>query len=204
MKLFGAINCYNSIYGLKQIHSTKIINITDKIENSNSTHFDKTGDGLLTNLEDITLSIKTADCCPIFLYEKEKEVIGILHSGRKGTLGRILSKCCEIISSKYGGNTRNILLKLGPHICNKCYEISKEIADEFDYNGVVEKANKYFLNLQEILTKEANQLGIKSIEYDNRCSFESDSLFSYRGHDKVDRNLSFIIKRSINDKDTLG
>jgi hypothetical protein len=38
-------------------------------------------DGLLTNKKNLFLSITVADCLPIFLYDPEKEVIGLIHCG---------------------------------------------------------------------------------------------------------------------------
>ena len=57
--------------------------------NLNST-FDNT-DGLITNLKGILLTSILADCTGFLLYDPVKKVIGSIHSGWKGTLGRICS-----------------------------------------------------------------------------------------------------------------
>ena len=47
-------------------------------------------DGLITNIPGIALVTSLADCQGILLYDKNKQVIGNIHSGWKGTLNRII------------------------------------------------------------------------------------------------------------------
>jgi copper oxidase (laccase) domain-containing protein len=42
-------------------------------------------DGLITASSDVCLGIYVADCCAVYLVEPERRVIGLLHSGRKGS-----------------------------------------------------------------------------------------------------------------------
>ncbi len=42
-------------------------------------------DGLVTDRVDVCLGIYVADCGPVFLVDPVRRVIGLVHSGRKGT-----------------------------------------------------------------------------------------------------------------------
>lgn len=52
-------------------------------------------DGFITNKKNIPLVTKYADCTPIILYDKMKNVIGNVHSGWRGTLQRISAKAVK-------------------------------------------------------------------------------------------------------------
>ena len=75
---------------ISQIHSNKIVEI-------NKGNIDKkySGDGLITSNKQIALSVLTADCCPIFIFDKNKKYICALHSGWKGALKNIAAKGIE-------------------------------------------------------------------------------------------------------------
>ena len=66
---------------ISQIHSNKIVEINKK--NIGSKYF---GDGLITSNKQIALGVLTADCCPIFIFDKNKKYICALHSGWKLSL----------------------------------------------------------------------------------------------------------------------
>src|SRR4030042_183431 len=41
----------------------------------------KNCDGLITGRENIFLSVTAADCLPIYLFEPEKKIVGMIHAG---------------------------------------------------------------------------------------------------------------------------
>ena len=88
------LNIKKKIKFISQIHSNKIIKINRK--NIGKKY---SGDGLITNNKQIALGILTADCCPIFIFDKNKKYICALHSGWKGTLKNIAAKSVEYFLS---------------------------------------------------------------------------------------------------------
>ena len=52
-------------------------------------------DGLITRDHGICLGVTVADCCPVYLFDPEKRVIGLLHSGRKGSELGIVREAIE-------------------------------------------------------------------------------------------------------------
>ena len=61
---------------ISQIHSNKIVEVKQK--NMGKKY---SGDGLITSSKQIALGVLTADCCPIFIFDKNKRYICALHSG---------------------------------------------------------------------------------------------------------------------------
>ena len=126
---------FNSFFEHLNISPDKIITQT-QIHSINinygetSFHF-KNSDGLHTNKKNIFLTIKAADCIPVFLYDPVKKVIAGVHSGWKGTHNRILTKMITTLKDNYGVYPEDLIAFIGPGISGEHYEVSKEIADLF-------------------------------------------------------------------------
>ena len=88
-------------------------------------------DGLLTNEPGLILTATFADCVPIFFYDPVKKVVGIAHSGWKGTAQEIGAKMVERMQSDYGCNTNDIIAGIGPSIGMCCFETDADVFMEF-------------------------------------------------------------------------
>ncbi|MBP5520130.1 MAG: polyphenol oxidase family protein [Treponema sp.] len=92
----------------------------------------KIGDGIITKNELLVPSVTVADCMPVYLYDSETGVFGIVHSGWKGT--GIAVDAIKLAQKEYGARAENFLVILGPHIRECCYIVSQERADYFSKN----------------------------------------------------------------------
>ena len=52
-------------------------------------------DIILTDNPEVTLFMRCADCIPILLYDPLRNVVGLVHSGWKGTINRVGQKAVE-------------------------------------------------------------------------------------------------------------
>lgn len=149
-------------------------------------------DGLVTNVPGICLVTFYADCVPLYFVDPVKKVIGLSHSGWRGTVGKIGKKTIELMRSEYGCEPENILAVVGPSICQDCYEVSEEVIEKFreNFNEADRTAlfyrkenGKYQLNLwkaNEIIFKEAG-ITEEHIAVTNICTHcNSDVLYSHR------------------------
>lgn len=158
-------------------------------------------DGLITNEPSIPLATYYADCIPLFMVDVKNKSIGLSHSGWKGTVNKIGLKTIKVMSQKYGTNPEDVICFVGPSICQKCYEISKDVAEKFqtafpqNINDIlIDKDNeKYQLNLWEsvkLVFKEAGVLE-ENISITDICTCcNMDSLFSHRGHNGKRGNMA--------------
>lgn len=89
-------------------------------------------DGLVTNERGLVLATFYADCIPLYFVDPVKKVIGLSHSGWRGTVGKIGKKTVERMGEVYGCLPEDIYGAVGPGICQSCYEVSKDVADAFD------------------------------------------------------------------------
>lgn len=164
-------------------------------------------DALITNESGLILGVFWADCVPILLYDPEKRAIGVIHSGWRGTAGRIALKTVQKMQEEYGSRPEALLAAIGPSICRNCYEISGDVAEQFmeDFSGnagqILRKREKgkYLLDLWEcnrIILREAG-LREENIEKGDICTCCNPWLsFSHRAQgERRGNNGAFLMLR---------
>lgn len=142
-------------------------------------------DALITNVKGVVLNILTADCVPILLYDKQKEVVAAVHAGWRGTKSQIVSKTVKKMGEVYGCDPEEIIAGIAPSIGRCCYEVGKDVAEHFfDMpEGLRSKGKKFMLDLPFINKKQLLNAGLqeKNIEMSHTCTAcEVDRFFSYR------------------------
>jgi len=104
----------------KQIHSGVIHHITAVPEHP------LTGDGLITNLPGVVLTVRTADCIPVLLADRKRKAVGAFHAGWRGTFARIVEKGVGEMRAKFGSEPKDLLAAVGPGVHRCCYEVDEE------------------------------------------------------------------------------
>ena len=139
-------------------------------------------DGLVTTNSNILLTLKVADCVPVFLYEPLKRIIGLLHSGWRGTVENIVSNAIKLMQ-KNGADPREIRCFLGPAIGKCCYEVDWEVSQNIN-DEAKEKMDyeKWKVDLHGQIRYQLTELGVptNSIRASNICTYESPEYHSYR------------------------
>lgn len=92
-------------------------------------------DGIVCATPDITVGVHTADCVPIVMFAPESRVIAAVHSGWRGTVGRIAARAVEKMKEA-GASPGDIHAAMGPCICTDCFEVGKEVAEAFVKAGM--------------------------------------------------------------------
>ncbi|MBN1638663.1 MAG: peptidoglycan editing factor PgeF [Ignavibacteriales bacterium] len=174
-KFFNKLGISNLVYQ-HQTHSD-IIKVVDK------PGFVGDCDALITNRTELGISITSADCAGIFLYDKVNNVIASVHSGWRGTAKKILHKTINLMINEFTTNPENLYAYISPSISVFNYEIGKEVGEKFHRKYIYKNCNKLFLNIAaanyDMLL--ANQVKKGNIQISNICSFETNSLLhSYR------------------------
>ena len=162
-------------------------------------------DGLMTDRRGIPLVTFFADCVPLIFYDPVKKVIATSHSGWKGTVGRIGEKTVAMMEQEMGCNREDILAVIGPSICQDCYEVSADVAQQFENvftreqyeEMIIEKENgKYQLDLwkaNEFILLDAG-IRRKHLAVTDLCTCcNPEFLFSHRASQGRRGNLSVIL-----------
>lgn len=88
-------------------------------------------DGLVTATEGLGLCCFTADCVPILLADPIHKVVAAVHSGWRGTVGKIAAAAVAEMVKK-GADPKEIRAAIGPSIGPCCFEVGSEVKEEFD------------------------------------------------------------------------
>lgn len=190
-----------NIYTASQVHGVEVTRIINqKVEDISKI----AKDGLITNRRGIVLATYHADCVPIYFYDKMKKVIGIAHSGWKGSLNNISKEMIDEFQNEFNSNLDDIIVAIGPSISSYCYEIGRDVEMLFrekfvDANNIIIiKDNKMYLDLWEINKINLLNKGIKEeniIESKFCTSCNNDILYSYRKENTKNRMIAAIALR---------
>ncbi|MCR5793485.1 MAG: peptidoglycan editing factor PgeF [Lachnospiraceae bacterium] len=149
-------------------------------------------DGMITNEPGVTLVTFFADCVPLFFVDTKNRAIGLVHSGWRGTAGKIGAIALEKMRKEFGTDPKDVVAAIGPSICKDCYEVSEDLLEEFRVSFTMEQCkrifqpkgnHKYLLDLwkaNEILISEAGVLP-ENISVSGVCTCcNHELLFSHR------------------------
>ena len=187
----------SSIYDLWQVHSNNVVT-ADRPRLSGETHIQ--GDAIITNRQNVALLMLFADCVPILLFDKKKNVAAIAHAGWQGTINGIVINVVQNMMDKFNSNPEDILAGIGPSICARHYEVGIDVVNavkqsKIDPEHVLTTENsKYYLDLKKaniLLLKQANIKMIESMDICTAC--HPDDWFSHRAENKVTGRFGAII-----------
>lgn len=88
-------------------------------------------DGLITNELGLVLATFYADCVPLYFVDPVHKAIGLSHSGWRGTVNKMGQVTIEAMQREFGSNPKDLYCAIGPSICQDCYEVSRDVAEEF-------------------------------------------------------------------------
>ena len=176
-----------------QTHTTNVRKVTrtDAGKGLTKERDYKDVDGLITDEPGLVLSTFFADCVPLYFVDPVHHAIGMSHSGWRGTVGRIGAVTIAAMEKEYGSKPEELICAIGPSICQDCYEVSEDVAEEFakeftdrEQEILLDKKNgKYQLDLwraNEIVLTEAGVL-TEHLAVTNICTCCNQKLlFSHR------------------------
>ena len=145
-------------------------------------------DALVTKHRGICITIKTADCTPILLFDPIQKAVAAIHSGWRGTAQNITGKTIDVLKQQFHSKPENIIAAIGPSIGQENYEVGPEVVEQFqklfpavssilNSSGCpVRKAKLSVRNaiLQQLLNAGLNLL---NIDVTNLCTFNEASVF---------------------------
>ncbi|MBO7417122.1 MAG: peptidoglycan editing factor PgeF [Bacteroidaceae bacterium] len=92
-------------------------------------------DALVTDVPGVAISVRTADCIPVLLYDPVHKAIAAVHDGWRGTVQKLSSKVIDFMHSRYGTDASDLKAVIGPGIGPESFQVGQEVADEFRNAG---------------------------------------------------------------------
>ena len=174
---------------MDQVHGNKL----ETILSHSSLPIDET-DSLFSSTSNLALGVLTADCLPIALSKKDGSEFAMLHAGWKGLLSGVI----ESTLTSFTKGCSDVSAWIGPSISQKNYEVGNDLYESFvnkdDESESSFKEKGYDKWLFSLHGEAKRILGKYNINVDlySVCTFESESLFSYRRDQTENRILSII------------
>lgn len=201
---------YRKLVLSDQVHESKVAYVDERYAAGEKIEKKlKKTDGMVTDKKGLVLATSYADCVPLFFVDTKNKVIGSSHSGWRGTVARIGEKTVKKMEECFGTDVNDLICIVGPSICQDCYEVSEDVAVEFEkefgnHKGTIlrknsQTADKYMLNLWEANRVQLIEAGVpdKNIHISGLCTCcNPDILYSHRASHGKRGNLNGFIMLS--------
>lgn len=115
-----------------QVHGCEIREVTDPL----TTRDELEGvDALVTDVPGVAISVRTADCIPVLLYDPVNKAVAAVHAGWRGTVQHISCKVIDRMQELYGTDPADLIAVIGPGIGPESFQVGQEVADTFSEAG---------------------------------------------------------------------
>lgn len=206
-----------NMYMVNQVHGNSVKRVfANECGTGLYRSIDTEADALITNEPETALTIFTADCTPILLYDPVKRAAAAVHAGWKGTALDIVGETISAMRSEFGTNPSDVYAAIGPCIDKCCFETHRDVPDAMftvlgDSAGeaIVEKQHeaniksgdeacehKYFVDLKTVNRMLLERAGVKkeNIEIAKHCTAcETDIFWSHRRMGTARGSLAAVI-----------
>lgn len=175
----------NRCSALRQIHGAEVVpanEATRPIE----------ADGLVAQAGEGPLCISAADCVPVYLYDPIRKAGALLHGGRKGTFENISAKGVARLQKEYRSEPGDLWAVLAPSAGPCCYEVSEELAAEFEARNLPVIGRH--LDLWSANRRQLRAAGVpdSQIETSEICTICDGRFHSHRRYRDGQRNMAVL------------
>lgn len=176
-----------SLVAAAQVHSSTVVRVGERERGRGAFTFDDAlpaTDALLANEPGLGLSVYTADCVPVILYDPVRGAVGVVHAGWRGTAAGIVGAAIDALREGFGTDPKDLVVALGSAIGPCCYEVGPEVHEAIrERLGAEAAGGGAGLDLWKANGVVARQNGIEpaNIHACRLCTAcEEELFFSYR------------------------
>lgn len=144
-------------------------------------------DGLVTDAAGLCLTVFTADCVPVLLYDPVSRCVAAVHSGWRSTAMAIVPKAVEVMVNRFGCRPGDIIAAIGPAIGGCCFQTQKEVPDAMlkTYGSMAapfirpDGADHFRVDLKGIIAQSLQAAGLSPthIDVSDHCTTCHPDLF---------------------------
>lgn len=188
------------IYFLSQVHGPDARVLAGQESHDAVLH--TRGDALVSRASDLACAVRTADCVPVLLADRQSGAVAAIHAGWRGVVAGVVPVAVETLRRLINGQG-DLIAAIGPHISLDAFEVSENVALELarassDPRVIArDRGPKPHVDLGRIVRAQLQTCGLGSsaIEDVSGCSVgEPERFFSYRRDGPASgRHLSAIV-----------
>ena len=185
-KVAGAFKCEaDFLISAHQTHSKNVLVIDEEFLRFRSDSDDEIEnvDAMITNVPEVALMIKVADCQAIILFDPVKRVIANIHAGWRGLAQNISGETIARMRDQFGVDPRNIRAGISPSlgVCCSFFSNPKKELPHFFEPFIQEN---FAVNLWDASVQQLENAGLlkEQIELARTCSScgAGNKFFSFR------------------------
>jgi YfiH family protein len=160
------------------------------------------GDALASRADGLACAVRSADCVPVLLADRNSGAVAAAHAGWRGAVAGIVSSAVAALRTL--APNPDLIAAIGPHISLAAFEVSEDVAQTLlkasrDPEIVDRTRDKPHVDLRRMLRAELLWLGLAESSIDDvwGCTvLEPARFFSFRRDGKASgRHLSAIVPR---------
>ena len=142
-------------------------------------------DAAVTRTPGVVLSVRTADCLPVLVADREGSVVGVAHAGWRGLAAGVLDAAVSALRVP----AQDIAAWIGPGIGPAAFEVGADVRDAYcDADALCARhfaalrEGKWLADLAGLARHRLTALGVADVAGDpSWCTFtDADRFFSYR------------------------
>jgi polyphenol oxidase len=150
-------------------------------------------DAILTQTPGLPIGVSVADCVPVMIFDPGKQAAAVAHAGRLGTMADIAGKTVAAMREQFRCVPGDLLAEIGPSASPERYEVSEEIAAEFEALGLPRLGRLLDLWGANRLQLERAGLDPERIRITGHCTIGTNRYFSHRRQKTLERNLAVVM-----------
>jgi YfiH family protein len=157
---------------------------------SRATPFEGGWDALVTDQPGVMVTVRTADCVPVLLYDPERRVVAAIHAGWRGAVAGIVPKTVALMVSRFGATADRLQMAIGPSAGPCCYEVDEPVLARLrevfpEWQSVVKpvSSQKAHLDLRAFVRRQAlvDGLAPERVATVDACTIcQPERFYSYR------------------------
>jgi polyphenol oxidase len=185
------------LLSVKQVHGTEALIIDHPLTGSD--RFEGGWDALVTDQPGVTVTVRTADCVPVLIYDRHRKAVAAIHAGWRGAVTGIVPKTIQLMVSRFAIDEGDLRISIGPSAGPCCYEVDDAVLDPLRRGGMEwpsllhrDEGAKARLDLKALVRRQTEHAGIRpeQITTVNLCTICHPTLFySYRREGRVNGTM---------------
>lgn len=177
-----------SVRWLSQVHGIRAVNaaeVDDGVE----------ADAAWTDVPGLAAAVMTADCLPVFFWQRGEPRVAVAHAGWRGLAAGVLPATLAAFP-----DISQVQCGLGPAIGPEAFEVGQDVLDAFSYWPRAEQLfhpapaeGKWLANLPGLAEAQLKMLGVKAVYRSGICTYSrTDHYYSYRRDGQTGRMANLI------------
>src|SRR5581483_8093866 len=114
-----------AVVAVKQVHGKDVLLIDRPVEAEPV--FEGGWDALATDQPGVLLTVRTADCVPVLVYDPGARAVAAIHAGWRGAVAGILPETLAVMGRRFGAEPRRLQVAIGPSVGPCCYEVDAPV-----------------------------------------------------------------------------